>query len=92
MENYISEIIVGVITTIIVGWLGLGKSKVVVIRGQKRNNKWKWLMIFSVLLGVLDIYLMINGRTILGLEPGILLLAAVVSYYGSKLLNWLFGS
>lgn len=61
MSQLLFTILGGVITAVIVGWLGFGKSKIVVVHGVRVKKTGKWMVIISILMILLGSYLHSKG-------------------------------
>lgn len=55
MNEFFSQIAIGIIVAIILGWLGFGGSKKVIVNNSKSHKLGKWIMIISVIIMIIGL-------------------------------------
>ena len=82
MRELFFTILGGVITAVIVGWLGLGKSKTVVIQGVKVKKTGKWMIIVSVVMILFGLFIASKGESMIPVGWGIVFYGFILSFIG----------
>lgn len=58
MKEFFITVVGGLAVLMLASWFGLGgkSNRVVIVQNGKSNKKWKWLIVFSIILMVVGFY------------------------------------
>jgi len=90
MDELFKQIFIGIIVAIIVGWLGFGGKKKVIVQGTGKIRKTgKWIMLISGIFIFIGLIWVSNDPTYKGWHPGYSLsIISFMFFLLGKLIAW----